>query len=248
MATNWSSPKTNYFAALNDLRNALASGYSAKLVKKNNEDCEYPIRIRNKDLTFRSYESSGSYMRTRSEILADASMSNLEKEIVLNYYNYFGTEEAIENYYKTGELSADNFKGMGRDHLVKITDMIEFLERLGNPRDKERIEMLKRQYITLEEAETRHFYVSIRIKRSASVHVVKHFKHKLWVVELTGKAENIKMPFMVKIMNGLYYPLKFIPKHSVLRMTEYSVHTFRVGAVTNGFAVEFHIPKKFGFK
>jgi hypothetical protein len=248
MKTNWSTPKTNYLAALNDLRKALSYGYSARLVKMRNEDCDNPIRILTKNLDWRAYESSGAYMRTRSEILADKSMSEQEKEITLNYHGCFGTQEAVDKYYETGEVSADNFKGIGRFHLVKVKDMVEFWEKLGNPKDKERIAMFKRQYITLEDAEQRHFYQTIRLKRDNSKHVVKQFKRKLWVVAVDEKDEKVKIPFGVKVLNVFYTPLKYIPKHSVLRMKEYNLHTFRVGGVVNGYSVEFHIPKKFSFK
>jgi len=43
-STNWSSPKTNFLAGLNLLRSALASGHNAKLERRWNESCAYPIR------------------------------------------------------------------------------------------------------------------------------------------------------------------------------------------------------------
>ena len=46
MKTNWSSPKTNIFAAMQDLRKCLASGNKARLIRARNEDCECPIRVK----------------------------------------------------------------------------------------------------------------------------------------------------------------------------------------------------------
>jgi hypothetical protein len=43
--TNWSSPTTNIFKGLNLLRRALNSGDNAKLERRWNEECEFPIRI-----------------------------------------------------------------------------------------------------------------------------------------------------------------------------------------------------------
>jgi hypothetical protein len=43
--TNWSSPKTNFLAGINLLRGALASGQNAKLERRWNEECAYPIRV-----------------------------------------------------------------------------------------------------------------------------------------------------------------------------------------------------------
>lgn len=247
MATDYSSPKTNYIAALNSLRKALAHGSSVKLVRKYNEDCDHPIRILNKDLDWRAYESTGATLRTRSEILADKNMSEQEKDLTLNYHGCFGSQEAVDKYYETGELSAENLLGVGRSHLVKIKDIVEFLEKHGKPNDAERIGMFKRQYVTLEDAEQRHFYNTIRLKRDKDKYVVKHFWHKVWVVVSVEKDENGKLPFMFKVFNVLYKPLKYIPQHSVLRMDNYTLHMFRVGDVTNGYSVDIHIPKKFSF-
>ena len=56
--TNWTSPKTNIFAGINDLRRALASGYKAKLIRAYNEQCEYPIKEKLENRDFRNYEFS----------------------------------------------------------------------------------------------------------------------------------------------------------------------------------------------
>jgi hypothetical protein len=130
--TNWTHPFTNFFLALNALRKALASGENAKLERRFNEDCEYPIRI--------------------------------------------------------------------------------------NP--------------------------SAPWKEQVS----KHFKHKLWVVVLYYNYPKIKVPVLVHILNVVAYPLKFIPEKSIMRMDNYSIYTFRIGSVINGYSVEFQIPKKFNFK
>jgi hypothetical protein len=43
--TNWSHPYTNIITGLNSLRKALASGLNAKLEKRWNEECEFPLRV-----------------------------------------------------------------------------------------------------------------------------------------------------------------------------------------------------------
>ena len=88
--------------------------------------------------------------------------------------------------------------------------------------------MYKKQYRIPEYGNTAHFFDFYRLKNG----------YHDWNV----------MKTIIKIINVLVYPLKYIPQRSVLRMKEYNVHTFRVGDVTNGFCVEFHIPKKFSFK
>ena len=54
--TNWSSPKTNFLAGLNLLRSALASGENAKLERRWNEECAYPIRV-NRNLPWKEQVS-----------------------------------------------------------------------------------------------------------------------------------------------------------------------------------------------
>lgn len=131
-STNWSTPKTNYFAGINLLRGALASGENAKLEKRWNEECSFPIK--------------------------------------------------------------------------------------ENPNAPYREQ------------------------------VVKKFKHKVWVVVLYYNHPTYKAPFLTKVFNAILYPLKYVPRKSVLQMKEYRKVTYRVGAVTNGFSIEIQIPKKFGFK
>jgi hypothetical protein len=130
--TNWSSPTTNFLAGINLLRGALASGENAKLERRWNQDCAYPIR-ENKNLPWKEQVS-------------------------------------------------------------------------------------------------------------------KVFKNKVWVVVLYYNHPKYKAPFLVHVLNVLAYPLKYIPRKSVLQMNEYRLVSYRVGSVVNGFTVEFHIPKKFSFK
>jgi hypothetical protein len=244
MNTNWSSPTTNILAAMMLLRRALAAGMNARLVKARNEDCAYPIKEKHVDEDFRNYEFRIGYQSTRADIYNNTQMTDMEKYLSLEFKACFGTEEAVQHYYETGLLSPDNFKGMGRSHLVKIRDMICFLIATG---DTERAEMFKHQYFTEEGAHEKHFYDFYRYKHG-SPWAVKQFKRKLWVVELLKADEpRAKIPVLVYILNIILYPLKYIPKRSVLRMDNYRLVTYRIGDVTNGFAIEFHIPRKFGF-
>ncbi len=240
--TNWSSPKTNALAGINCLRKALASGENARLVRARNEDCAYPIKVKQHDTDFRNYEFGYGYMTTRDGILNDKSMSDFEKFLTLNYKNCYGTEEAMTRYYESGCLSPDNFKGIGRSHLVKVKDMVMWLMVTG---DTERAEMFKKQYLTGETANQKHFWDSYRYKHGSQWQV-KKFRRKLWVVELLGDDEpKQRIPVLVHVLNALAYPLKWIPTKNVLRMDEYKCITFRWGSVVNGFSIEFQIPKKF---
>ena len=130
--TNWSSPRINLISGMNCLRGALASGENARLEKRWNHECAYPIRI-NPDVPW-------------------------------------------------------------------------------------------------------------------SQQVSKKYRHKVWVVVLYYNHMKYKTPVLVNILNVLAYPLKFIPKKSVMHMDEYTNYNFRVGSVVHGYEVEFKIPKKFSFK
>ena len=249
--TNWSSPKTNIFAAINDLRKCLASGYKARLIRARNEECEHPIVLskeeRSKD--FRDYEFSMGTLRTKQEIKDDSSMSEFEKYLSLNYRTCYGEVEAMEKYYATGELSEGNFKGMGRSHLVKVSDMINYLNSTGKPNDKAYAENWMH---FIDETDNRHFYDTFRLK-SKQQRMLKQFKHKLWVVQMLDKdteqpALSLGIKIVMTIITWLVYPLKYVPQKSVLRMPEYTNYDFRIGDVIHGFKVEFQIPKKFSFR
>lgn len=246
--THWSSPKTNIIAAINSLRDALASGYKARLIKARNEDCEYPIKINSKnDMSqdFRTYEFSNGTLQTREEIANDTLKSDFEKYLSANYKTCYGTQEAKNRYYKNGLLSKDNFRGAGYSHLVKVEDIIRFYVSIGDPK---RADLFKHYLST--KPDNKHFYDNYRRIQNDKAYNIKKYKRKLWIVELLNNDSDvkIKVPFMVHLLNVLAYSFKFIPKRNVLKMDEYKNVTFRIGGVTNGFAIEFQIPKKFSFK
>lgn len=248
MHTNWTTPKKHIIPAINDLRGALAAGCNARLIKLWNAECDHPIKIRNEDKDFRNYEFRVGYAASIKTITEDQSMTDFEKELSLNYVNRYGTPEAVQRYYETRELSADNDKGIGVAHLVHIEDYLEYL-KTTKQWDRER--MYRRQYYPAYGDETQHFFDFYRYKHG-SQWSAKKLKRKVWVVEILRPDEpKAKLPWMqrtiVTVLNAILYPLKFIPQKSVLRMKEYKVVTFRVGAVTNGFSIDIHIPKKFSF-
>ena len=246
MNTSWSSPKTNIFAALNDLRHALAAGQNARLIKIRNEDCQFPIKLKNEDTDFRNYEFSSGMMQSRESISKD-DKSEFQKYLSLTYKTCYGTQEAVNRYYEKGLLSPDNFKGMGRSHLVKVEDMIVFLMSTG---DEERAEMFASQYLDTTTGTETHFFDNFRYKHG-SEWSAKTFKHKVWVTELLGDTEKTKLPWAqtiaLVVLRAIVYPTKFVPRRSVLRMPDYKCVTYRIGSVVNGFSIEFNIPKKFSF-
>ena len=248
MNTNWSKPKRNIFAGMLDLRSALAAGMNARLIRARNEDCSHPIKVRNSITDFRAYEFSVGLLKTRTQIQADERMPQFEKHLCLNYRNCFGTQEAVDRYYEKGLLSTDNFKGVGRSHLVAVEDLIAFHACQPNCEAKAYAQMFASQYFEGNTGDETHFYDHYRLKREHDIYTISRFKRMVWVVELLKDEQpKAKTPFLIKVLNVILYPSKFIPTKSVLRMKEYRCVTFRVGAVRNGISVEFHIPKKFSF-
>ena len=249
MNTNWTTPKRNILAGIWDLRSALAAGMNARLIRARNEDCYHPIKVKNSVTDFRAYEFSVGLLKTRASIASDERMPAFEKYLALNYRNCYGTEEAVKRYYERGLLSPDNFNGIGRSHLVAVRDLIAFHACLPDEKDKEYAQMFADQYYGETTGNETHFFDHYRLKREHSIYTIQRFKRRLWVVELLKPdVPKPKTPFLIKILNAICYPLKFIPKRSVLKMDEYKLVTYRIGAVTQGLSVEFHIPKKFSFK
>jgi hypothetical protein len=250
--TNWSSPKTNIFAGLLSLRSALASGENAELIRLNNEDCAFPLQYKDdpKAVDFRGYKFSIGFQSTYNKILADTS-SPWNQELTLNYISVYGTQEAMDTYYKTGVLSSDNSKGMGRNHLVKVDDLIAFYKKqpATDTWAHGRAASLHAQYRDPATRDKSFFY-DFFTKEHGNEWQPKKYNHKLWVVNLLDKDDpKVKTPLLIKILiEPLMFIMKWTPRKSVLRMKEYTNHTFRVGDIINGFSVQIQIPKKFSFK
>ena len=247
MNTNWSSPKRNFFAGINELRKALAAGVNARLIRILNENCKFPIKVRNCDENYRNYKFNVGHVSTITKIVENTSMTEFQKYLSLNYKSCYGTPEAVKQYYEKGLLSTDNFKSMGVAHLVKVTDMVHFYVGL---RKQELVDMYKNQYTLPDNPNEKYFFDFFELINEKSQWNIKKFKRKLWAVEIMDKDDDTKIlvPTIIKILNVLLYPFKYIPKRSVLLMDEYKVIKYSIGDIINGYNVEFQIPKKFSFK
>jgi hypothetical protein len=235
----YTTPTKNFFSALNTFRRALAYGENVRLMLVRNEDCTYPIqkRVHTPD----EYTSSHGALYTENEIRGGQyGKDPLDLDLTLNYYPLFGKKEAAEHYYKTGELSEDNFGGVGYCHLVKRADIHAYLTAKGEP---ERAAMF-----LLPTDPDKSCWIYPAKRRDNAYWEPVQFKHKVWAVVLVDKGVTPNYQRWVKIFNVLAYPLKFIPRRRILRMKEYTNYTFSVGSVTGGYSVEFQIPKKFTFK
>lgn len=246
MNTNWSQPKTNIFSAMLSLRKALMSGNKATLIKIFNEECAHPIRSNGKDvdLDFREYTFSSGTRNSVNSIKSKAS--TFCEKLSLDYICCFGTAEAIDLYYNQGILSSDNFNGIGRAHLINVDDAIKFFNESGN---RNRVETYYSQYRNPDNFNKQYFFDNFRLKNDNKSNKPKHFKRKVWAVALLNDNDvKPNTPILIHVINVIMYPLKFIPNKSVLRMPDYTLYTFRIGGVVNGYNVQFQIPKKFSFK
>jgi hypothetical protein len=178
--TNWSSPKTNIIAALLSLRLALQAGYRARLVRALNQDCAFPIRVKKADKDFRNYDFQIAYVTSKDAINARGDLPGFLKHLSTNYLTRYGTPEAVDQYYSTGKLSADNDKGVGRSHLVKASDYIEYLLET---QQRQRAALYQRQYDDNGYDSVSHWFDFYRYKHG-SQYAIKKFKRKLWVVDL----------------------------------------------------------------
>ena len=242
MKTNWTTPKRNIFAALRDLRKALAAGRRAILMRIRNTDAEYPIKERNVSKDFRDFEFQHGYAASRDSINARTDLSDFEKHLALNYHTCYGTPEAREHYYKTGQLQPDNDKGVGTSHLVQVADLVTFLDGEGQ---HSRANMFRRQYLTPGYDSICHLYQFYRLKRDIDYWNIPDLK--VWAIVTLDADEKASTGPLLLILNFVLKPLKYVPEKSVLDMGDYKNVTYRVGSVMNGLAVEFHIPKKFSF-
>lgn len=246
--THWSGPKTTLLAGMMSLRSALASGQRAKLMRLANEDCSYPIKVKNSITDFRCYGFSTGLLQSRHQIQHNDTMPEFEKYLTLNYKTCYGTQEAVDAYYETGLLCSDNFRGTGRSHLVAVKAMIAFYKTQKGVHPRDSAKMLTRQYVTKGYEFEDHFFDHYRLKHEHDVYTIKRFKRKLWVVVLLEDNDpKPRIPIGVHVLNVLLFPMKFVPTRQVLKMPDYKVISYRIGSVVHGFSLEFHVPKKFGF-
>jgi hypothetical protein len=251
MNTNWSKPKTNLIAAINDLRKCIAFGYKARLVREYNENCIYPIKEKKYITDFRCYEFMTEHSSTVNKIINVLSLNDVEKQLTLNYVNCYGSEEAVKNYYETGALSAGNFKSAGRSHLVNVDDLIEYMREIE---EEDRAKFYENIYRNPNNRDFVHFFDIFILKNGYNNYwTIKKFNRKLWVVELLDKKAlqskfSLTMKIIMSVFSFVAKLLKYIPEKSVFNTSKYKSYTFRIGSVINGLSIEIHIPKNFSFR
>ena len=228
--TNWSEATLNPFKAIGNLISCLRDGNNAWIERQENGKQDYPLLEENPDLSKIEYWKcsmqpySDDWETTKQEILDDPKLLPMAKTLMTEYCTMFGSQQEYDAYLQTGVAK---FGGIGKQFFVKYDDLIKQRKSEGTEMD----------------GSTRFYPMVSPIERYKQV---SKTKRKVFVIVNDNK--EARLPRWVRAINVITYPLRFIPKRSVLRMDDYTNYTFSIGAVSNGYSVEFQIPKKFSFK
>jgi hypothetical protein len=131
VCTGWTEATTDVNKALIGLISCLESGYNAWLEIRKNGDQDFPIKISNPVLNKpENWTMSYGIPRPKDNFANERFLNETEKDLTLNWIAVFGEKEAADNYYKTGKVSKENFKGMGYCHAVKIEDANKYRKSL----------------------------------------------------------------------------------------------------------------------
>ncbi|MDF2880206.1 MAG: hypothetical protein K0R54_763 [Clostridiaceae bacterium] len=125
--TAWTKATEDYTEAMVGLLSAIDAGKNAWIEIRKNGDQDIPIMISNPELDHpKNWTMFYGCRRNLKELENRSYINDMEKELTYNYTTCFGPEKAVDNYYATGQLTKDNFFGIGMCHAVKISDCIEY--------------------------------------------------------------------------------------------------------------------------
>ena len=89
-------------------------------------------------------------------------------------------------------------------------------------------------------------YMFYKPKEGIPYYVPQVMPRKVFVVHCNKNRKNV--PVWVKGFAAITYPLRFIPKKGVRKMSKRTCYSLRIGSSSNGISLEFQIPKKFSLK
>ena len=89
-------------------------------------------------------------------------------------------------------------------------------------------------------------YSFYKPKDGIPFYIPRELPKKVFVVHCNKSRKNV--PWWVKGFAATTYPLRFIPKKDMRKMSKKTCYSLRVGSLSNGISLEFHIPKKFSLK
>ena len=89
-------------------------------------------------------------------------------------------------------------------------------------------------------------YMFYKPKEGIPYYIPQVISRKVFVVHCNKNRKNV--PWWVKSFVLITYPLRFIPKRDIKKMSKRTCYSLRVGSLSNGISLEFHIPKKFSLK
>lgn len=136
VSTNWTSATTEPEKALLGLVSCLEAGKNAWIEIRKNGDQAFPIMKSNPKLDNPfNWEMMYGTPRNIIELEKHKYFNETEKDLTYNWTCCYGEAAAIEEYQKTGKISAGMFKGIGIGHPVKIQDVNAYRKQIGKPCD-----------------------------------------------------------------------------------------------------------------
>ena len=87
----------------------------------------------------------------------------------------------MELYYSTGELQADNDRGIGRSHLVHVQDYIDYLKASNQ---HQWAKQFSRKYNPANAYTGEVHWFDFYRHKEGNPYAVRKFRTKVWVVQL----------------------------------------------------------------
>jgi len=130
----WSQATTTLLDALISAKSAIDFGYLSIIVYKQNELQESPAVEHNPLLKdpFNWKQICAYYGTPEDKTKAiDKANTDTEKELLSNWCQVFGTQQAINTYQQTGEVTKDLNLGGGIATIVKRADIVKYMKANG---------------------------------------------------------------------------------------------------------------------
>lgn len=108
--TDWSKATTDIMIAMNSLMSAIEAGFQAWIEIRKNGDQKFPINIKNPELD-NPFNWTMLFDTYKKPDCNENYFNETEKELTLNWTYVYGTEDAVEEYRKTGNVTEKLLNG-----------------------------------------------------------------------------------------------------------------------------------------
>lgn len=128
---NWSKATVNVSEALVSLISCIEAGRNAWIEVMKNGEQDFPIKKKNPALDNpHNWEMNYGSPRKHQEIANHQFFNDTEKDIVENWTDAYGTEEAVKAYEETGEIKEGLLLSSGKACLVRQEDANWYREHI----------------------------------------------------------------------------------------------------------------------